>query len=123
VGNLQKIIEKALHENAATAVRENVFRFSDALVLESKAVAALEGADEVQTVHVEKAKDIVFTATRRSSHFRDVLLFVGSLLLGLSLQGFLQEYGSTQPRVGWMAFYFGAGLAGTILSVAAFLRR
>jgi len=121
--NIQRIIDKKLHANAAIAIQESAYSFSDALILESKTLAALEGADEVQTVHVERARDLVFSSTRNKNHIREVMLFVGSLLLGLSLQGFFQEYSSATPRVGWMAVYAAIGIFATVVSVAAFFKR
>jgi hypothetical protein len=119
----KKILEKQLHSNAEIAAEEYIKQFADALVIQSKTIADLDGADEVQRMHVEKARGIVLTLSQNKSRLRDALLLIGSLLVGASLQGIFAEYSFPTPRPNWFVFYFVLGILGTILSVWGVLRK
>jgi hypothetical protein len=118
VPNLEnQIIEKPLHVNAQNTIVGYTNEFTDALLLQSKTLATLEGTDEVQSVHVEKAKTIVLTLTQKKNRSRDALIVLGSLFLGIALQGMFGEFSSANPRASYFLFYSIMGIISAILFV------
>lgn len=119
MANLQKqILEKELHDKAQVAVETYANELTDALVLESKILATLEGSDEVQTVHIEKARTIVLNASQVKNRKREILILSGSVLLGASFQGIPTEYINNRPSL--MIFYFIIGFVGLSLTFWGF---
>lgn len=105
-----QIIEKKLHTNAEILISDFSTEFTDALILQSKTLAKLEGTDEVQSIHVQKAKVIVLTLTQKKNRLRDGLFGFGCLFLGIAIQGLLAEYSATTPRLGWFLIYSVLGI-------------
>ncbi len=100
-----QIVSKQLHTNAETLVKEYSAEYTDALLLQSKTLAKLEGTDEVQSVHVQKAKIIVLGLTQQKNDVKNLLFGLGCVFLGISIQGAIGEYLATTPRIGWMLIY------------------
>lgn len=117
-----QIVEKSLHANAQNTILAFTDEFADALILQSKTLATLEGTDEVQSVHVEKAKDIVLTLTHKKNRGRDALIVLGSLFLGIAFQGLFAEFSSAAPRSGYFLFYSIMGIVSAILFVYGVLK-
>lgn len=58
MSNLQKrALEKALHPQAQTTAENHITDFADALLLQSKTIAAIQGADEVQRTREHRARN------------------------------------------------------------------
>jgi hypothetical protein len=112
---------KNLHENASQTVDGLQQKYTNLLLIQSKVIATIEGADEVQAVHVERANNIIFESQATRSKFSEVLTLGGSVLLGAFLQGFITEYSNN--RIGYMAIYASAGFVGLILVVFAYRKR
>ena len=119
MADLQKqVLEKTLHSHAQEAAEEYITQFADALIFQSKTLATLQGADEVQSFHVASARDIILRSTQSKSRSRELLILVGSVLLGAFLQGFITEFSNNRP--GWMIVYVVAGLVGMLLTFWGF---
>ncbi len=117
--NLQKrASEKVLHPHAQIAVENYIADFADTLVTQSKILATLNEADEVQSNHVNAARDVVLTGIHRTKRSSEAFIMIGSVLLGAFLQGFFTEYSHNRP--GWMVIYVIVGLIGTVCTWLGF---
>lgn len=123
MANLEKILDKKIHENAQELAEARIKEFADALVVQSKTIADLEGADEVQSIHIEKARSIVLTLSQNRTRLRDAFIAVGSLFAGVAIQGIIGEYSSTVQRPSYFVFYFIMGIVGTALLVGGLIRK
>lgn len=124
MANIQKrILEVDLHPNAQVAAEEEIKRYADALVTQSKTIANLTGSDEVQTIHVEAARTLVLSATQSTNRRKDFYLSVGSLLAGAAVQGVATEFSSATFRPSWFVFYFVIGVIGTALLIMGFFKK
>ena len=121
MSNLQKQASgKVLHPQAQTVAEGYIEDFADALMLQSKTIAAIQGADEVQSVHVSAARNIILASFQKAKRSSELYVLFGSVLLGAFLQGFLSEYSNGRP--GWMVFYVGLGMVGTLVTFNGFRR-
>ena len=121
MSNLQKqAFEKALHPQAQTTAEAHIQDFADALMLHSKTIAAIQGADEVQSVHVNAARNIILATFQKANRSSELYILFGSILLGAFLQGFVTEYSNGRP--GWMVIYVILGLVGTLMAFWGFTR-
>ena len=116
---IQAIAEtKGLHENATQVTEDLRRQYTDFLLFQSKLIATIEGADEVQAIRVERANEIIFHATPARSKIKEVIALVSSILLGAFLQGFITEYSNNRPN--YMVVYAGAGVVGFLCLVFAY---
>lgn len=120
MANLQQIVSKNLHANAQNLATQYTQDFADTLILQSKAIASNQEADEVQSIHVVRARDFILTSNQSRRTLREILILAGSGLLGVSLQGIPTEYSSQNPRPSWMIFYFIIGFVGLLLTSLGF---
>jgi hypothetical protein len=119
--DLQKeLLDKKIHPEAENLAEEYIKQFADKIVIQSKSLAILDGANEVQSNHVEKARNLVLNSIQTRSRFKEGILLLGSIMIGLGLQGIFNEY-STQKRAEWFIIYFSACLIGLILAFSVYL--
>lgn len=109
----RQVIEKPLHPRAQEMAAGHVEEFADALVLQSKTLATLDGVDEVQGIHVAAARELILKAGQTKSRSSELLALFGAALFGAFIQGFLQELSNNRPT--WMAVYAAAGFLGMLL--------
>lgn len=109
----RQVVTKNLHPRAQDLAENYVEDFADALVLQSKTLATLEGADEVQGIHVAAARELILKSSQRRDRSKELFILFGSVLLGAFLQGFLTELAAGRPL--WMAIYVLAGFIGMFL--------
>jgi hypothetical protein len=119
MANLQALAKaKALHENATSFALELQEEFTDALLYQSQLIAVFENADEVQKIHVERAKEIILRPPPVASKGREILALISSVLLGAFLQGFITEYSNNRPQ--YMLVYAVAGFIGLVVVFFAY---
>jgi hypothetical protein len=85
-----RVESKDLHAQAELRAREYIDSFAEALLLQSKTLAAIQEADVVLSTHVDDARDIIIKAQKRG-RARELTLIFGSALLGAFIQGFPTE--------------------------------
>jgi hypothetical protein len=83
-------ISKELHAQAANLAREYVNDFSISLLLQAKTIAYQQKADMVMSSHVAEAREIL-QSEQKKSWSREILMILGSALLGAFIQGFTTE--------------------------------
>jgi hypothetical protein len=84
-----RVESKDLHPQAELRAREYIDSFAEALLLQSKTLAAIQEADVVLSTHVDDARDII--KSQKRSRARELTLIFGSALLGAFIQGFPTE--------------------------------
>jgi len=83
-------------------------------LLESKALAARQRAEEVLTIHVDQALEEI-NRERTQSGGRQLLTLIGGALFGAFIPGFVTELTAAKPHVVPIAIYTGLGLVGMLL--------
>lgn len=92
MANIQRKPTKLkLHILAEDEVVKVVKDYVDIIVTQSQTVAANEGADEVQSIHVKKAHLILSEYNFNNNRKKEWAKFIGSVMLGAFLQGFITE--------------------------------
>ena len=121
MSNLQKqALGKALHPQTQTTAEGHIQDFAEALMLQSKTIAAIQGADEVQSVHVNAARAFILTTFQKAKRSSELYISFGSILLGAFLQGLITEYSNGRP--GWMVIYVMLGVVGALMAFWGFAR-
>lgn len=85
-----KAIEKEFHPKARKLALEYVDTFATSLILQAKIIAFRKKAEIVLSNHVDEAVDAIKSRENRS-WLRELLLAVGSALLGAFVPGFITE--------------------------------
>lgn len=110
-----QIIEQTLHANAETLIRDYSSEFTDALILQSKTLAKFEGTDEVQSVHVQRAKAIILTLSQKTNDRKALYFGLACVFLGIAFQGLAAEYFSATPRIGVSLIYAVIGIVSAFI--------
>lgn len=110
---LLRIPQRDLHPNADQEIVKRRDEYTDVLLVQSELIAAIEGSDEVQKVHVDRAADIVATTRVKDTGRRELAFLFGSALIGAFLQGFITELSNERPKI--MAAYTGMGIIGIVI--------
>jgi hypothetical protein len=114
-----KVEEYALHPQAEELARELATNYAASLVLQGKILAFQQRSDEVQSVHIEQARDII-SGEQKRGWTRELLLVFGSALVGAFIQGFITELSAGHQLL--TAIYVVLGFIGMLL-VFSGLRR
>lgn len=112
-------IQKELHPQAANLAREFVNDFAISLLLQAKTIAYQQKADVVMSSHIVEAREIL-QAEHKKSWSREILIILGSALVGAFIQGFTTELSGGNTFL--IAIYTVMGFIG-ILMVFWGLRR
>lgn len=109
----QRMVEHySLHPEAAESARELATNYAAALVLQGKLLAAQQRANQVQSIHIEQARDLIAEGQRRGWR-REILLVMGSALVGAFFQGFITELSAGHKTL--VAVYVALGFIGMAL--------
>ncbi len=100
-----QLLNKKLHPEAQDLAEDFVTDFADKLVLQSKTLAILDGANEVQSNHIIQAKNVISKTTPARGRVKEIVLVIGNALIGAGLAGIFSEYSATK-RVEWLIVYF-----------------
>lgn len=114
------LLNKKIHSEAQDLAEEYVKDFADKLIIQSKTYAILDGANEVQSNHIEKAKLSVLNSIQTKSKFKEILLLVGNALIGAGLAGIFSEYAAAK-RPEWLIIYFAVFALGGIITSAIYI--
>jgi hypothetical protein len=105
-------IDTELHPQAEKAIKQFVSDFATSLILQAKLIAYRSKADLVLSTHVDEALDTV-NRNRKQTWSRELLIILGSALLGAFVQGFISELSSGNS---WLiATYVALGFIGMFL--------
>lgn len=96
-------------EEYATSVAAN---YAASLVLQSKILAFQQKANEVQSFHIDQARDII-AGGQKQGWKKEVLLVFGSALVGAFVQGFITELAAGHQLL--TAVYVILGFLGMLL--------
>ena len=105
-------IDKELHAKAEKAIKQYVNDFATSLLLQAKVIAYRSKADVVLSNHVDEALETV-NRSRQQTWSRELVIIIGSALLGAFVQGFISELGSGNSVL--LAIYVVLGFAGMFL--------
>lgn len=83
-------LSKELTPAAEELARDYIAKFAASLITQGKLTAYHQGADEVINLHIEEARDIIIREQKRGWS-REILLVMGSALVGAFIQGFITE--------------------------------
>ncbi len=112
--NLQtRVTNIDLHPQADQTARDLIANYAEALLLQSKTLAVLQGVDEVQSIHVRSAQDILFSQGPKRGRAKELVTIFGAALFGAFLQGFVTELAA--GRALWIAVYVAMGVLGMLL--------
>lgn len=114
-------LQKRLHRNAERAAEESVIQFTDSILLQAKTLACQDGSDEVQTFHIQKAREIILSLSQTKNRWTDGSIALGGIILGAAIQGIIVEFSTIQgPKA---ALYFVLGVVGCFLLILGILKR
>ena len=85
-----RVEECTLHRQAEELAGELATNYAASLVLQGKILAFQQRSNEVQSVHIEQARDIISGEQRRGWK-KEIRLVFGSALVGAFIQGFITE--------------------------------
>ena len=116
------VLKKQLNERAKEHVRFCTISFADAVILQGKSIATLEGADEVQERHIIEANKLVLALRAGTNKLNEIFVAVGSCLVGLGAPFTISESLSSTPKP-WLLFTSIATLlVGSVLFAWSFRR-
>lgn len=116
VGNLPTLVAGIdLHPEAQKRHKEFVDDFANVLLLQSKTLALAQKADVVLSTHVENARKIALSREQNTGRLREILLIVGSGMMGTFLQGFPTEMATEPIRKNMIIFNVCMGILGAVL--------
>lgn len=104
-----------LHPQAEQRAIEFVDDFADSLLLQSQALALTQKANVVLSTHVDDARKIIISREQNRGHFREILLILGSAMMGTFLQGFPSEMATDPVRKHMLVFNVCMGIVGASL--------
>lgn len=102
----------SLHPQAAEKARELATNYAASLVLQGQILASQQRANQIQSVHIEQARDLIAEGQRRGWK-REMSLVLGSAFVGAFFQGFITELSAGHKAL--IAAYVGLGFAGMLL--------
>lgn len=103
-----------LHANADELIHKLIDKFTVTLVYQAKINAYKDGADEVQSPHVNDAYD-QFRKDSGRSWLKELSIAIGSAFFGAFIPAFLENYYSQQPISSETMTYTILGFAGIIM--------
>ena len=106
-----------LHLQAEEQLRKFTEEYFSALLLQSRALAITERANVVLSTHIEEAKDIVISREKNKGKGREILIILGSAMIGTFLQGFPTEMANDTIRRSMIIFNVIMGVIGMLLLV------
>lgn len=106
-----------LHPQAEAQLTKFTEEYASALLLQSRALAASERANVVLSTHVEDAKDLVISREKTKGKGREILIVMGSAMIGTFLQGFPTEMANDPIRKSMIIFNVIVGVLGMLLLV------
>jgi hypothetical protein len=104
-----------LHPQAQQQAEDYVNDFADSLLLQSKALALAQKANVVLSTHVDSARQIILSREQSRGRWREILIIVGSALIGTFLQGFPNEMATDPVRKRMIIFNVCMGVLGALL--------
>ena len=116
-----EVINKDIHPQAKSLIRDVVNEFATVLLLQAKTIACQRGADIVLSSHVHEAREAIFSE-RKQSRSRELKIAIGGALFGAFVQGFINELSLTTSRPIWIAIYTIVGFIGIFLIFWGLLR-
>lgn len=124
-----KIEDYEFHVQAELLVKQFGADYAASIINQAKVLAFTERANEVQSVHVEHARDLIFERQMKpesqgKSLGRELLLFVGGAVLGAGVHGFPSDLsaGNKMLTVTWFIFCL-VGLALAFFGLLLGIRR
>ena len=114
-----KVEELTLHAQAEQLATELATNYAASLVLQGKILAFQQRANQVQSVHIEQARDLISGEQKRGWN-REIQMIFGSALVGAFIQGFITELSAGHKLM--TAIYVALGFSGMLLVFSA-LRR
>jgi protein-S-isoprenylcysteine O-methyltransferase Ste14 len=105
-------IDKELHPQAEKTAKQYINEFATSLLLQAKITAYRSKADVVLSSHVDEALDTI-NRGRKQIWSRELVIIIGSALLGAFIQGFISERSSGNSLL--IATYVVLGFVGMFL--------
>jgi len=105
-------IKKDLHPQAASLSREIINKYAISLLLQAKMIAYQQRADLVMSSHVNEAHEIL-QSEHKKNWSREILMILGSSLLGAFVQGFTTELSAGNTTL--IAVYTIMGFIGILM--------
>lgn len=81
---------KPIHKDAAQLAREHVNSFAESLITYAKTIAHQEGANEVQSNHINAALEMITREPKRK-RTKEIVILLSSGVFGFAIQSFVQE--------------------------------
>jgi hypothetical protein len=106
------IIGKELHPQAKKLVKQFINNFTESLIVQAKVLAFRRGAELVLSNDVQEALEII-TKERTKNWKKQIVIILGSALLGAFVQGFVTELSGGNTVL--MAVYTVLGFIGMFL--------
>ena len=112
----------ALRAEADQFIQEASDNYATLLDRQARILAVKDRMDEMQTIHAERAEQMLGTSDSKTIR-RELLILIGGALFGTFLQGFTDAV--TEPQVSGLkvAIYTFFGLAGAVLALWGLLKR
>ncbi len=107
-----ELLKKELHPQAANLSREFVNDYAVALLIQAKIIANQQKADVVTSNHIIEAHEIL-QSEHKKNWSREILMIIGSALLGAFIQGFASELSTGNTIL--IATYTVMGFIGMIM--------
>lgn len=104
--------DKQLSPTAEQLAREFIDTYAVSLIAQGKLIAYNQGADEVINLHIEEAHEVIIKEQKRGRS-RELLIVLGSALVGAFIQGFITELSAGHKLT--TAVYTAMGFTGMIV--------
>lgn len=108
-----KIEDYEFHLQAQQRVRQFVSDYTILLIKQAKILAFIQRTNQVQSVHVEHARDLIAESQKRT-WIKELVLIFGGALIGVCVYRFLAELSAGHKAL--TATYAVFGLVGLILA-------
>jgi hypothetical protein len=112
----------SLNGDAGELVEVAAIDYAERLLVQSQMVAYHDKANLVLINHVEEARKEMEQSGSRNA-WREVLIFIGSAMLGGGFQGFFTELAANPVRRFWAGFYAVSAFVGMLLGFLGWNKR
>jgi hypothetical protein len=102
----EKPQDKEFHLEATKLKDKIASEYSDSIVQLAKILAYQRDDDMVLSNHIREAHNIIRKGTQKKKQIRqDLILLIGSAILGMGVQGFISELVNQTYRAIWMGVF------------------
>jgi hypothetical protein len=115
-----KAEDLSLNPQAKLLASEVADSYENSLIIQAKVLAAQQGMDEVQRVHIERAHDLLIRV-ENEGWVKQLLLIFGSASIGAFIQGFITELSAGHKAL--TAIYVALGFVGMLMVFWALLKQ